>query len=222
MAGKLKIFIDFDGTVVSRDICASMVMKYAGDGWAELNALWEQGVLSTAECAQRTLDLMKVTPPELEAFFGGFELDPGFMEFVKWAAARDYPLLILSDGYDNYIELIQNKYALNIPYYANHLDYAGGWQFQARHSNPECLLCGVCKSGIVRESLEAGVTSVYIGDGYSDTCAAVICDMVFAKKSLAAYLDKEGIKYYPYNNFYDIVRIIEEMLTGDDDKPHRK
>lgn len=214
MAGKLKFFIDFDGTIVSRDICASMVMKYAGDGWAKLNVLWEQGVLSTAECAQQTLDLMKVTPPELEAFFSGFELDPGFMEFVRWAAEGDYPLLILSDGYDNYIELIQNKYALNIAYYANHLEYAGGWRFQARYSNPECLLCGVCKSGIVRERLEAGVTSVYVGDGYSDTCAALICDVVLAKKSLAAYLDKAGIKYYPYNDFYDVVQIIKEMLIA--------
>jgi len=212
MANKLKFFIDFDGTVVSNDICASMVIQYAGDGWDALNSLWEQGIISTAECAQRTLDLMKVTPQELEIFFGRFELDPGFQNFVEWAAQRDYPLLILSDGYDNYIELIQAKYDLKIVYYANHLEYADGWLFQSSHSNPECLKCGVCKSGIVRDRVESGVTSVYIGDGYSDTCAAAICDMVFAKKSLAAYCEKESIAYYPFNTFDDILQTIEKWF----------
>ncbi|MGE5391723.1 MAG: MtnX-like HAD-IB family phosphatase [Deltaproteobacteria bacterium] len=212
MERKLKFFIDFDGTVVASDICASMVMKYAGQGWAELNALWEQEVLSTGECAQRTLDLMQVTPGELDDFFMRFELDPGFEHFVGWAAGRGYPLLILSDGYDNYIELIQKKYGLDIEYYANHLEYDAGWQFRSIHSNPECMKCGVCKSRLVRERIEQGVTNIYIGDGYSDRCAAAICDVVFAKKSLAAYCEKEGIDYIAYHDFYDIVSELDEML----------
>lgn len=215
MAGRLKFFIDFDGTVVDQDICASMVMKYAGEGWAELNSLWEQGVLSTGECAQRTLDLMQVTPHELDEFFMRFELDPGFKGFVDWAARRDYPLLILSDGYDNYIDLIQAKYDLRIEYYANHLEYSDGWQFKSRYANPDCLKCGVCKSGMVKERLEPGAINIYIGDGYSDRCAASICDIVFAKKSLAAYCEKEGIDYYNYHNFDDIVSKLEEtMITS--------
>jgi len=212
MEAKLRFFIDFDGTVVARDICASMVMHYAGEGWAELNALWEQGVLSTGECAQRTLDLMRVTPQELDEYFLRFELDPGFQSFVEWASQRDFPLLILSDGYDNYIELIQRKYDLEIDYFANHLEYIDGWRFQSQHSNPECLKCGVCKSGLVQARLEPGITSVYIGDGYSDTCAAAICDVVFAKKSLAAYCDQEGIRYIRYQTFANILEKLDDML----------
>lgn len=219
MAGKLKFFIDFDGTVVDRDICAGMVMKYAGEGWQELNSLWEQGVLSTGECAQRTLDLMKVSPAELEDFFKRFELDTGFKNFVDWAEGRGYQLLILSDGYDNYIDLIQTKFDLKIEYYANHLEYADGWHFQSRHANPDCLKCGVCKSGIVRERSAPGMVNVYIGDGYSDRCAASICDIIFAKKSLAAYCDQEGIKYYPYHSFNDILRQLEELSAGEDIAP---
>lgn len=213
MAHKLRFFIDFDGTVVNTDICASMVMKYSGEGWAELNRLWEEGVLSTEECAQRTLDLMEVGPEELSQFFAEFELDPGFKDFTHWAAIKDYPLLILSDGYDNYIEIIQTKYQLNIPYYANHLEYEGGWQFRSCHTNPECQKCGVCKTGILQAKSEPGVINVYIGDGYSDTCAAVRCELVFAKKSLASFCEKEGIAFHHYHNFYDILNKLDEILN---------
>lgn len=215
MGIKIKFFIDFDGTVVADDVCASMVMKYAGDGWNELNALWEQGVLTTGECAQRTLDLMQVSPAELDAYFSGFELAPGFQLFVDWASERQYPILILSDGYDNYIKLIQKKYNLDIDYFANHLEYKGGWQFQSVHSNPDCLKCGVCKNGLVQERLEPGVTSIYIGDGYSDRCAAAICDVVFAKKSLATYCEQEGIDYISYQDFNEIVRHLDEMAKAE-------
>ncbi|WP_054692842.1 MtnX-like HAD-IB family phosphatase [Syntrophomonas palmitatica] len=219
MGKNLIFFVDFDGTVVSQDICASMVKQYAGKGWEELNQLWEQGELSTGECAQQTLNLMQVKPEELHAFFGRFELDPGFKSFASWTATNNHPVYILSDGYDNYIDLVFRKYGLNIPYYANHLEFEDGWRFVARHQNGECDKCGVCKKQIIEEKTPLGWTRIYIGDGYSDTCPVSVCDMVFAKNSLADYCRSEGIAFEPYQDFNDITRKLDEVfLEGKNDE----
>jgi 2-hydroxy-3-keto-5-methylthiopentenyl-1-phosphate phosphatase len=45
---------------------------------------------------------------------------------------------------------------------------------------------------------------VYIGDGYSDRCAAEASDRVFATKGLARYLDERGFTYERFDDFHSI------------------
>jgi 2-hydroxy-3-keto-5-methylthiopentenyl-1-phosphate phosphatase len=45
---------------------------------------------------------------------------------------------------------------------------------------------------------------VYVGDGYSDRCAAEASDRVFATKGLARYLDERGIPYERFDDFHDV------------------
>jgi 2-hydroxy-3-keto-5-methylthiopentenyl-1-phosphate phosphatase len=47
---------------------------------------------------------------------------------------------------------------------------------------------------------------VYVGDGYSDRCAAEASDRVFATKGLAQYLDERGIPYERFDDFHDVAR----------------
>ncbi|MGE5422273.1 MAG: MtnX-like HAD-IB family phosphatase [Ignavibacteriales bacterium] len=211
MAEKLMFFIDFDGTISREDVCATMVKRYARDGWQELNRLWEEGALSTEECAGRTLELMDVEPVELEVFFKSMNIDESFLPFVSWANHQDLPLFILSDGYGNYIKEILSPYKLDIPYYANHLDYDRGWRIKCSYQVEECTKCGVCKTKLIEELLKPGYVSVYIGDGYSDICPAEGCDMVFAKKQLARLCKAKGIPYFDYDSFDDVQRIVETL-----------
>ena len=209
MRKKFMLFIDFDGTISSEDFCAAMVKSFAREGWAELNRLWEEKLMSTEECAQRTLELMDVEPNELEAFIKTIDIDLSFLAFVEWAKKQEYPLYILSDGYDNYIKEALNKYDLDLPYYANHMEYEQGWRIQCLYLDEECKKCGVCKTGLVKKLLQPGYVSVYIGDGYSDICPAEYCDIVFAKKKLALLCREKGIAFYPYNDFYDVQRVMD-------------
>lgn len=211
MEKSLVLFADFDGTVSREDICYRMVKTFASHGWEELNQLWEQGVLTTGECAQRTLDLMQVKPFELEQFFQHMELNPGFSNFAAWTRENHFPLYILSDGYDNYIEPLLKRNSLTVTYYANHLEYDRGWKLHSPHINLECQKCGVCKSRLIERLSPPGVTTVYIGDGYSDRCPAQRCNLVFAKDSLADYCKDQYIRYYAYQNFYDILNQLHDM-----------
>jgi len=206
------IFTDFDGTVSNQDICFSMVKKYAGSGWEQINHWWEEGVLSTRECAQRTLDIMQVNPVELHEYFHKFSLDHSFLDFVNWSKAQDFPLYILSDGYDNYIKILLENHSLNVPYYANHLEFKEKWYIKSPYIDWQCDKCGTCKTGIIKQKLLPGYISVYIGDGYSDRCPAEYCDIVFAKKSLAEYCRKQNILFYPFSTFHDVQKSLDQYV----------
>lgn len=218
MEKSLVIFLDFDGTIAYKDVGYHMVKRFAAEGWEEINRMWEEGLLSTAQCAQKTLDIMKASPMELEEFFLEQELDPGFPAFLEWVSAIPASIYIVSDGYDNYIEPILKKNGLAIPYYANHLDYNGRWIFTSFHSNPECEKCGTCKSSIVESKTPPDAVSVYIGDGYSDRCAAGRCDIVLAKEALALHCLENNIDFHYFKDFHEVIKILN-IVIGQGEKP---
>jgi 2-hydroxy-3-keto-5-methylthiopentenyl-1-phosphate phosphatase len=53
--------------------------------------------------------------------------------------------------------------------------------------------------------MPSGDPVVYIGDGYSDRCAVELADRVFARDSLAEYLDSLGRPYEPFETLSDVV-----------------
>lgn len=199
-------FVDFDGTITEGDVCEAMVRQFAKPGWEELNQLWEEGTLSTVACAQETLALMTMTHKDLLELAAQQILDPMFIEFVTWTKKQGYPIYILSDGYENYISPILSRSALQLPTYANKLDYyQDGWKIEAPYYNERCGRCGVCKSKLILDLMDTTSTRVYIGDGYSDRCPVYLADLVFAKKSLADYCQQKGIPFYNYRDFGDIL-----------------
>jgi 2-hydroxy-3-keto-5-methylthiopentenyl-1-phosphate phosphatase len=56
---------------------------------------------------------MQVSDQDLADFISGFELDPGFKPLLQLFAERGLPVLILSDGYDYYIDRILRRNGLN-------------------------------------------------------------------------------------------------------------
>ena len=61
-------------------------------------------------------------------------------------------------------------------------------------------LCPVCGQACKRRTLPAERPIVYVGDGYSDRCAALAADRVFATRGLAKYLDEQGVAYEPFDD----------------------
>ncbi len=72
-----------------------------------------------------------------------------------------------------------------------------------RHGDP-CPTCGQeCKRSVV-DTMRNGRPVAYVGDGYSDRCAALAADRRFARRGLARYLEGEGVGYLPFDDFYDV------------------
>lgn len=210
MAKEMIFFLDFDGTITKDDVCETMISRYAQPGWENLNRLWETGVLSTIDCAQKTLDTMIMTEKNVRDLADEQEVDPQFFSFLAWTREREYPVYILSDGYENYIDLILATHDLHIPSYANRLRYAKGkWKIEAPYYNQICGRCGVCKSKLILDLMGIKSKKIYIGDGYSDRCPVYLADIVFAKKSLLEHCQENQIPFHSYRDFGDVLAFFQ-------------
>ncbi len=208
-------FVDFDGTITREDTCIAMLRAFAREGWQELNELWERRELTTQECAQRSLGLIAATPAELAGLLESIEIDAYFPEFLRQCRRRNHKVYILSDGYDFNISCIMRKYDINVPYYANKLLYDGSFKIECPYFKENCDLCGTCKSDLMEALAGPGCRTIYIGDGYSDTCPAAKADIVYAKGTLYRFCLKEGIEAIPYEGFQDIIHSLGAGIWAD-------
>ena len=144
------------------------------------------------------------------------ETDPYFKNFCEFCRSKDIPVAVLSDGFDAYIEPILKKEGLGwIPVYCNKLVFNGSGKckpvFPYASESCECK-CASCKRNSMLVNSGPGTVIVYIGDGYSDFCAASHADIVFAKKTLAAYCNENRIPHYPFSTFFDVQKILNEII----------
>jgi 2-hydroxy-3-keto-5-methylthiopentenyl-1-phosphate phosphatase len=79
-----------------------------------------------------------------------------------------------------------------------------GWRATFRNGD----VCGTCGEPCKRADLPADGEVVYVGDGYSDRCAAQAADRIFARDSLARYLDEQGVAYEPFDDLDDVARAL--------------
>jgi len=121
---------------------------------------------------------------------------PGFAEL-----ARTHRPLIVSSGFHETIEpLLARQGVLDaVELRANRLDpQADGWRvlFRTEHE------CGTCGEPCKREDLPKGGEVVFAGDGYSDRCAALAADRVFARDGLASWLKSRSVPFEPLTDFH--------------------
>ena len=205
-----QFFVDFDGTITKEDVVGVIVQTFCRDGWKEINDRWEKKDISTVECARQTFKLFDAAEKDLYRVLDTIEFDDCFVPFVKTCRAQGYPVYILSDGYDLMIEYLLKKHGLSdLPFFANRLVRKnGGYDIACPYLNPICGQCGTCKKTILQALKKEGCTTVYIGDGYSDTCVIEAADIVYAKKDLLAYCRRRNIPVIPFHNFSDICDIL--------------
>ena len=67
-------------------------------------------------------------------------------------------------------------------------------------------MCGQPCKRSTAAALADGTELVYVGDGYSDRCAAESADLVFARRGLASYLEERGVPFERFEDFHSIAR----------------
>jgi len=206
-------FIDFDGTIASVDVCEEMVTAFARDGWQELNEKWEKKELPTVECARQTLKLFRTSDPaDFLSLINKVKIDPIFPAFLAYCQERNFPVIILSDGYSFYIEYLLQREGIELPHFANRLLFAPQLDIETPYSSSCCDLCGVCKLELLQKMKKPGQTTVYIGDGYSDFCPAESADIVFAKNTLYQHFLKAGKSVHRFDTFTDVLNELNNII----------
>ena len=201
------LVFDFDGTVTQIDLLDTIAREFGDpEVYAEVDHGLDRGRLTLREVITR--EFAPVRRPLAEIV--GWELEnvsvrPGFRELVDDAHSRGWRTLIVSSGFHELIEPILEREGVEVELHANNIDpRPDGWVVHWNYED-DCESCGEsCKRSIVRELAEGEI--VYVGDGYSDRCAAEHSDRVFATRGLADYLDKRGIPYERFDDFHDVAR----------------
>lgn len=219
--GKLTIFCDFDGTIARADVGYQLFRHFSGGRNEELIPDWKAGKISSREILEREADMVNAPAGEILTFIDQFSLDPTFTPFARRCQRAGVPLFVVSEGMDVYIKrLLQREGLDDIPVICNigrleqdriFIDFP--------HVNRHCTRCGSCKGERIEEyraQAADGAVVAFIGDGYSDACAAREADILFAKKDLEHYCQSENIPYNWYDTFDDVTNWLVSHSMLDD------
>jgi 2-hydroxy-3-keto-5-methylthiopentenyl-1-phosphate phosphatase len=200
------VVLDYDGTVTESDLL-DRVAKEFGDPavYQEVEDGLDEGRLSlreviTREFAPVTASLDEVVTWVLEHA----KPRAGFADFVRWARADGWDVHIVSSGFHELIAPVLAREGVEVALRANRI-YArpDGWVVDWRYPDN----CDECGESCKRSLLPPGEV-VYVGDGYSDRCAALASDRVFATGGLARYLAERGAPFEPFFDFHDVSRAL--------------
>jgi 2-hydroxy-3-keto-5-methylthiopentenyl-1-phosphate phosphatase len=175
-----------------------MVLREFGDAdvFERVSAALERGDITLNEEIRQQFEV--VTEPVERVVSWLLErvrLRPGFHAF----AAVHRPAVV-TVGFRELIEPILAREGIELELRANRVEWTSrGWQPVFRSEEP----CAVCGEACKRSALPEGEI-VYVGDGFSDRCAALAVDRVFARDGLARYLDSVGTAYEPFEDFHDV------------------
>lgn len=210
------VFVDFDGTIVPCDATDLILETFAESGWHDIEAEWQAGRIGSRECMTRQIALLRATPEQMLEKIAGITVDPGFATFVEECEASGIGITVVSDGMDFVIErVLRNAGHPHLTFHANHLEHAGGdrWRLTFPNSRSDCrVLAGNCKCAFTEPHGQS--IRVVVGDGRSDFCVSGRADLVFAKGTLLALCEKDGLPHYPYNDFFTVTRQLGQWLRS--------
>lgn len=191
----MRVVVDWDGTVTVRDSLVAAVHAL-GDG-SIYDVSLQETFASYGEALAAEVGTLRCTAGELAQWsVENVEIRAGFHEF-----AERYEPLIVSSGLPQIILPVLAREGLELEVRANDADpRPEGWRVRFRHDG----VCEVCGDRCKRRSLPDERPLVFVGDGWSDRCASLAADRVFARTGLAEYLHAEGVPYEPYETFFDV------------------
>jgi 2-hydroxy-3-keto-5-methylthiopentenyl-1-phosphate phosphatase len=204
------IFTDFDGTISVSDIGDEM-FEHFGDVnvcYKSFQA-YQDGKINARECwRQGFASVPSVTKEEFTSFALRYEIDKNFPLFVEFCTSRDIPVMVVSDGFDAYIEPVLKKEHLGwIPRFSNSMQFNDDGTIEPvfPFTDAQCEQCANCKRNHILTVAGDNHVIVYVGDGYSDRCPAQFADIVFAKDALVSYCETHNITFHRFSSFKDVL-----------------
>ena len=191
----MKLVVDWDGTITVRDTLVQVIHAFGDPALlAELEPRVGVDLTLHEEIA---LEFAAITAPLDEVVAWVVEhvqVRPGLRELAELEP------LVISAGFHELIEPVLAREGVELEVLANRLDATpDGWVVRFR-DEAACATCGEpCKRASV-----AGEPYAYVGDGYSDRCAALAAERVFARDGLARHLDGLGVDYEPFGDLIDV------------------
>jgi HAD superfamily phosphoserine phosphatase-like hydrolase len=192
----VRLVLDWDGTVTVRDSLVEVIHRFGDPALlAELEPRVGQDLTLHEEIG---LEFASVHAPLDEV--AAWVVEHVEVRDGLHALAERHRPTVISAGFHELIEPVLAREGVELEVLANHAEATPqGWRVTWRDETV-CATCGEpCKRGVL-----AGAPFVYVGDGYSDRCAALAAERVFARDSLARYLAGRDVPFEPFDTLADV------------------
>ena len=217
---KWQVLVDFDGTIAPDDPTDRLFERFADPLWRVVEAAWQGGEISSRECMERQVELLRASPEALDEVIRSVRIDPGFPAFLKFCWRRGAEVKIVSDGFDRVVSATLRSARLSVPFFANKLEWKGGdrWRLAFPHAKSDCRVGGAnCKCSHAQRPLLR--PRVVVGDGRSDFCMSARADYVIAKGTLADYCRARGQAHAQFSDFNDVTERLTAWLARTERAP---
>ena len=200
--------VDFDGTITEHDLLDEIASRFGDPAvYQEVEEGLDAGTMPLREVITREFAPVRRPLEEVvEWTLEHVRVRRGFGELVELALARGWGFKVVSSGFHELIGPVLESEGVDVDLHANRVDARpDGWRVVWNYGD-DCGSCGEsCKRALAAELAGEGEL-VYVGDGYSDRCAALAARRVFARNGLASYLAGRGVAYEPFDDLRDVVR----------------
>lgn len=205
------IFIDFDGTITTEDTLTGAIRPFVSEKeFYQYYKKLESGEMTLSQVVRYAYDGRPAEwIPEMLEYIDTVEIRPGFEEFLDRMKELGIPVVVISGGFRQFSERKLAPYMEKITaLHTAQLTVEGDRiRLISQYDDGSELL----KKTAVMELYDYE-RSIGIGDSFTDKNMAQAVELTFARDVLAKYLDKIGKAYLPYEDFFDVIRGIEENL----------
>ena len=213
-----KIFIDFDGTITKNDVGEEIFKKFLDEDI--VNKIVEDlknDKITARDCWEKLCKSVSViNKNKFDDFILSQEIDTTLHSLVNYCKINGFELIVLSDGFDYYIEkILRRENLIHLKFYSNKLTIIDDGKMipSFPYYNHDSRSSANCKQIHIIENSGNDDYSVFIGDGNSDNEAIQFVDFIFAKDELLKYCEINRITFFPFKNFDDIVLRLDELSS---------
>lgn len=203
------IFIDFDGTITTEDTLTGAVRPLVSESeFYEYYKKLESGELTLSQVVRHAYDKRPAEwIPGMLEYIDTVSIRKGFEEFLNRMKELDIPVVVISGGFRQFSERKLTPYMDRLTaLHAVEMTVEGDKiRLVSDYDDGSELLK---KTDVM--ALYDYEYSIGIGDSFTDKNMAQAVDLTFARDVLAEYLDKIGRPYLPYEDFFDVIKGIEE------------
>ncbi len=215
MHSKTRVFFDFDNTISKFDVLDDILRRFStGNHWLKLERDWRARRIGSRKCLEGQVRGLRISREELKRYLKKVTVDPYFKKTLRLLNRNKVPCAILSDNFDFILKEILRHHGIgNIPVFCNRV------RFQGRRLiptfplfDPSCPHCAHCKGQHLPQNRK--ITTIYIGDGFSDFCAAKRAGIVFAKATLLKHMRREKRTCLSFKTLKTVYLFFEKFLAG--------
>jgi Haloacid Dehalogenase superfamily, subfamily IB, phosphoserine phosphatase-like len=205
------IFLDFDGTVTSEETLSGALMRVIPkEQMLKVNSDMRAGRLKLNEVLHMAFDSMPADSigPMLE-YYRSVPLREGFDDFLDLTDRKGIPVVLLSGGLEPFVkEILGDRFDRFLAVHCVGVDTSDGFMKLMPPDEGDGYL--MRKDNVMRQYDYD--SAIAIGDGITDVAMAMGSDICFARDDLARHLAHEGMRFYMWDDFFDINEYLEQML----------